>query len=104
MLKFFKPKPAPGAGAPKRGAASPPRTPSRKHPEAGLPPAPPPLPEVSEGNQESDWAMWEDSVAFQDSQMPSAFNELDAVKTRDEPVQKKDGAPDPFSAVRKRGS
>jgi hypothetical protein len=48
--------------------------------------------------------MWEDSVAFQDSQMPSAFNELDAVKTRDEPVQKKEGAPDPFSAVRKRGS
>lgn len=108
MLKFFKPKPPPGASAPSRAAASSPRTPSRpparSHPGAGLPPAPPPLPEVSEGNQESDWAMWEDSVAFQDSQMPSAFNELDAVKTRDEPVQKKDGAPDPFSAVRKRGS
>ena len=66
-------------------------------------PTPPPLPEVSEGNQESDWAMWEDSVAFQDSQMPSVFNELDAVKTRDE-EPKKSGAPDPFSTVRRRGT
>jgi hypothetical protein len=48
--------------------------------------------------------MWEDSVAFQDSQMPSAFNELEAVKTRDDPPKKKDGTPDPFSTVRKRGS
>lgn len=108
MLKFFKPKPSSGSSAPSRASTSPSRAPSRapaRSPAgAGLPPAPPSLPEVSEGNQESDWAMWEDSVAFQDSQMPSAFNELDAVKTRDEPVQKKEGAPDPFSAVRKRGS
>ena len=27
-----------------------------------------PTPEVVEGNGESDWALWEDSVAFQDSQ------------------------------------
>ncbi len=27
------------------------------------------VPEVIEGNQESDWALWEDSVAFQDSQI-----------------------------------
>ena len=26
--------------------------------------------DVTEGNQESDWAAWEDSVAFQDSVMP----------------------------------
>jgi len=48
--------------------------------------------------------MWEDSVAFQDSQMPSAFNELEAVRTRDDPPKKKDGAPDPYSTVRKRGA
>lgn len=29
-----------------------------------------PTGEVVEGNQDSDWAAWEDSVAFQDSQMP----------------------------------
>ena len=26
--------------------------------------------EIVEGNEESDWAMWSDSVAFQDSQIP----------------------------------
>lgn len=107
MLKFFKstPKPAspakparPATASPSRPAAAPGAS-SR----SGLPPVPPPLPEVSEGNQESDWAMWEDSVAFQDSQMPSAFNELDAVKTRDEPPKKK-GEADPFSTVRRRGT
>ena len=68
------------------------------------PPSPPPLPEVIEGNEDSDWAMWEDSVAFQDSQMPSVFNDLSAVKTRDEAPKKPEGTPDPFFAVRKRGS
>lgn len=29
-----------------------------------------PAGEVTEGNEESDWAAWEDSVAFQDSMMP----------------------------------
>lgn len=99
-MKFFKPKPV----TPARPATQGTRPASRPSPAAGLPPAPPPLPEVTEGNQDSDWAMWEDSVAFQDSQMPSAFNELEAVRTRDDPPKKKDGTPDPFSTVRKRGS
>ncbi|MFN4359271.1 MAG: hypothetical protein ACK4F4_00945 [Hylemonella sp.] len=99
-MKFFKPKPV----APARPISQSTRPASRPSPAAGLPPTPPPLPEVTEGNLESDWAMWEDSVAFQDSQMPSAFNELEAVKTRDDPPKKKDGTPDPFSTVRKRGS
>lgn len=30
-------------------------------------PRPIPVPDVIEGNDDSDWAMWEDSVAFQDS-------------------------------------
>jgi hypothetical protein len=30
-----------------------------------------PAGEVTEGNEESDWAAWEDSVAFQDSLMPT---------------------------------
>jgi len=29
-----------------------------------------PAGDVTEGNEESDWAAWEDSVAFQDSMMP----------------------------------
>lgn len=105
MLKFFKsaPKPAPAPARPTTVARPRPSTPNSSSARAGTPPVPPPLPEVSEGNQESDWAMWEDSVAFQDSQMPSVFNEFDAVKTRDE-EPKKSGGPDPFATVRKRGS
>jgi hypothetical protein len=107
MLKFFKSAPKPEAPA-KPARASPsaqdrPSAPSSVAARAAVPPSPPPLPEVSEGNQESDWAMWEDSVAFQDSQMPSSFNELEAVKTREEPPKKGEGA-DPFSTVRRRGS
>jgi hypothetical protein len=105
-MKFFKSTPKPAEPA----RVTRPATPGATRPEPdkpvrpAMPPVPPPLPEVSEGNLESDWAMWEDSVAFQDSQMPSVFNELDAVKTRDEPPKKKESGPDPFSAVRKRGS
>ncbi len=104
-MSFFKPppKPAPSAraAAPLSSAMRPaPARPVRQAP----PPSPPPLPEVVETNDESVWAMWEDSVAFQDSQMPSVFNDLNAVKTRDEPPKKIDGTPDPFSAVRKRGT
>jgi hypothetical protein len=105
MLNFFKRKPE-EAATPKKPVASRPVA-ARPRPTssaaAGLPPVPPPLPEVREGNLESDWAMWEDSVAFQDSQMPSAFNELAAVRTRDEKPEKKSGEPDPFAAVHKRG-
>jgi hypothetical protein len=34
-----------------------------------------PLPQVTEGNEDSDWAMWEDSVLEQDSQMHSQFHD-----------------------------
>jgi hypothetical protein len=101
MLKFFKSAPKrtrPASVSQPRPAAA-----SSTSARSAMPPVPPPLPEVSEGNQESDWAMWEDSVAFQDSQMPSAFNELDAVKTHDEPPKRK-GEADPFSTVRRRGT
>lgn len=38
-----------------------------------------PAAEMVEGNQEADWAAWEDSVAFQDSQFPA---DLFAVESR----------------------
>lgn len=105
-MKFFKPTPKPTEPVrsvrPAAGDAA--RPEPEKPVRPPVPPAPPPVPEVSEGNEDSDWAMWEDSVAFQDSQMPSIFNELDSVKTHDEPPKKKDNETDPFSTVRKRGS
>jgi hypothetical protein len=93
MLKFLKglvmaaPPPARTRARPRpndRGpAANPPRAASF---------APAPVPEVIEGNDEKDWALWEDSVVALDSQMqplggrasayqsllPSQYDELDA--------------------------
>ena len=95
MLNFFKrkpPPPAPRRTQPRTAAAGSKSTPTAE---------PPPLPEVTEGNLESDWALWEDSVAFQDSQMPSGFNELESVRTREEKTGKEDS--DPYAAVKRRG-
>jgi hypothetical protein len=55
-------------------------------------PNPIPVPEVVEGNEESDWGLWEDSVAFQDSQMQSALPWPDG----------KTEIVDPFASVRRR--
>lgn len=98
MLNFFKRKPADTPTNSRKPAAG---TPARARPSA--PPAEPaPLPEVTEGNLESDWALWEDSVAFQDSQMPSDLSPLEAVKDRSDPKQE-DGS-DPYASVRGRRS
>gem|GEM_PF-2194244 len=59
--------------------------------------APLPVPEVKEGNEESDWSMWEDSVAFQDSKMNSVYPE-----TRPVPLSSAEPAEDPFAKVRLR--
>jgi len=99
MLKFFKRK----SDTPSQPAAS--ARPRPLPPAPGRPaspaPEPPPLPEVTEGNLESDWALWEDSVAFQDSQAPSDFSPLDSVRDRSQPA--KEEKIDPYATVRKRG-
>lgn len=67
MFKFLKrllsPEPAP---LPQRS-----RTAARHKSKSPKPTmsGPSPLPEVVEGNQESDWALWEDSKTALDSQM-----------------------------------
>lgn len=74
-------------------------------PQNPKPPAlaePLPTPEVIEGNEDSDWALWEDSVAFQDSQMQSEFGTLKAPGRPDASEEKPSDAPDPFGAVRRR--
>ena len=64
MFKFLKrafstPKPKP---APTRKSAA-------KSRAADVRTEPGPLPEITEGNEQTDWALWEDSVAALDSQM-----------------------------------
>jgi hypothetical protein len=67
IFKFFKrsPPPAPAKPAPKRSVKK--KSTSR----ADLPTEPSQLPEIVEGSEHTDWALWEDSVAALDSQMQS---------------------------------
>jgi hypothetical protein len=65
MFKFLKRSVAPAVGQP------PPPKPAKKPRVVDARLDPGPLPEVTEGNEQSDWALWEDSVAALDSQMQS---------------------------------
>lgn len=66
-----------------------------------------PVPEVVEGNSDSDWALWEDSVSFQDSLFPPDF--MDSVRVRDEAPTgnaapsafEQMASPDPYASVTK---
>jgi len=93
MFNFFKRAAIPEAKQIPRQAAT----------RSGAPPdphEPAPLPQVVEGNEESDWAMWEDSVAFLDSQMqPLTASETVYLRERDTPSQFHDV--DPFSSTGK---
>ncbi len=102
MLNFFKRKPVDAPAAPRKPTTGTPARPRAPSGNSAPPAEPAPLPEVTEGNLESDWALWEDSVAFQDSQMPSGFSELDSVKDRSGPKQ--DEAADPYASLRGRRS
>jgi hypothetical protein len=100
MFNFFK-----------RSAPAGPKTPPaavRKAAPAGAPhpqqPALPdaaPLPDVVEGNEHSDWALWEDSVNVLDSQMqgltPSA-----RIYERDKQTPSELQDLDPFAGISKR--
>ena len=56
----------------------------------------PPLPnaEVTEGNDEADWSLWEDSVAFQDSKMPAPYPD-----TRPAPLKATEACDSAFSTA-----
>jgi hypothetical protein len=60
-----------------------------------------PLPQVTEGNEDSDWALWEDSVLEQDSQLHSQFH--DTVPSELPPELHAELGPnaDPFAKVGK---
>lgn len=85
MFEFLKRPPTPPAKPARRRKSAKPAGAA----EAGIEPVP--VPEVTEGSEQSDWALWEDSVVALDSQMqslgpssrsfpdtaPTGFDELD---------------------------
>lgn len=84
MFRIFRPAAAQST-IPKNGPR-PATAPARRRPAEGH--APPPLPEVTEGNSHEDWALWEDSVSAFDTQ-------FDALKERVACV-------DPFEGIQRR--
>lgn len=95
LFKFFKRTPPPAPPKPKKRRSSATST------FAELPTEPSALPEVQEGSDHKDWALWEDSVAALDSRMttrpmtsrfrqeleqPSEFQDVEAYAA----VRKKD--------------
>jgi hypothetical protein len=99
LFDFLKRRTATPVPPPKHTSAS--SGPSKHNPpkarQVAEPQSPLPVPEVKEGNEESDWSMWEDSVAFQDSKMNSISPE-----TRPAPLAAAEPIEDPFAKVRLR--
>ncbi len=85
---------------------------NRPHPQAKKSPKsvgldvrePLPLPEVTEGNEDSDWAMWKDSVREQDSQMHSQFHDTVPSDFPLEQHAQSNPDEDPFAKVSKHGA
>ena len=69
IFKFFKRSPPPAPPKPKR------RRP-KSSTFAELPTEPSQLPQVTEGSDHQDWALWESSVAMLDSQMQSLNSQV----------------------------
>lgn len=69
--------------------------------ERRLIPRPLPLPEVVEGNEESDWSLWQESVAFHDSQMQTAWPATVPDQLHEATPSIESTAIDPFASVHK---
>lgn len=101
MFNFFKRSDA-ASVKPSVGRMT--RKPAPKQGETPLVPNPLPIPEMLEGNEDSDWALWEDSVAFQDSQMQGPLPRVDlAPRLAPRPGNSSDTL-DPFASVRRTSS
>ena|SRR6185295_9234087 len=76
MFKFLKrsvPTPKPKPAAPRKPAAGSRGFDARTEPG--------PLPDVVEGNEQTDWALWEDSVAALDSQMQGLSSSMQGLSS-----------------------
>ena len=99
MVSFFK---RPDATTATQAATPTSKEPSLNAGERRRFPRPLPIPEVVEGNENSDWALWEESVSFQDSQMPPATLPLQGLQKQDATPGKDADITDAFASVHKR--
>ena len=104
MFEFFKrwasPSPAP---KPQRSRAGEPKPKSRQSSTDPRLAAPGPLPEVVEGNDETDWALWEDSVISQRAALDSQRQGLSSQTSGlDKLNSSQFDEVDAFASVRKR--
>ena len=96
MFQFLKRlvSPVPEAPAPRR------RKPAHRTRTANEFDDTAPLPEVTEGNQHSDWELWEDSVVTLDSRMQGL---MPSARIYEEPERLSEYQElDPYSAVRRK--
>lgn len=101
MLNFFKNS--------KATQARPAQTPvlhktSSTAKERRLVPRPLPAPDVIEGSGDSDWSLWQESVASHDSQMQALWPATEPVQLHEAAPSTKPAAIDPFASVHKNSS
>ena len=72
--------------------------------ERRLVPRPLPVPEVLEGNEDTDWSLWQESVAFQDSEMQAPWPATEPDQLHEAVLSTEPPAIDPFASVHKNSS
>ncbi len=98
MFRFLKRVPSPAPKPDGRVSAAKPRA---SKAALGVP-EPTPIPEVIEGNGDTDWTLWEQSVSFQDSQTASLGASTLPLGLREERSDNPKDDDDPFASVRKK--
>ena len=63
-----------------------------------------PAPEVIEGSEESDWSLWQESVAFHDSQLQAPWPATEPGPLHKAVPSMESAAIDPFASVHKNSS
>src|ERR1035437_7524550 len=101
MLNFFKQSKAETARPTETAALN--KT-SSKAQERRLLPRPLPVPEVAEGNADSDWSLWQESVDFQDSTMQPGWFPTAPLQWQEGKPSGGSGAFDAFDSVHKNSS
>lgn len=97
MFNFFKRSAVSGAKPASKPASKPGKPPASAPPQLLAEPVP--IPEVVEGNEHTDWALWEDSVAVLDSQMQSLDSQMQSLTPSARIYQKDKETPSQYQDI-----